>query len=86
MSAKRYGGRVTIGSGNKGDKGDVNAGEFKIECKRTDRDSLSLKGEWLRKIRDEAFVARMKPALEIEIKDETWVMVTAEDFKNLIGG
>lgn len=83
-SAKKYGGHLTAGSGSKWNKGDVNAGEYKIECKRTDKKSITVKLEWLLTIRDHAFAARMKPAVEIELQDEVWVMIPASDFKELI--
>lgn len=83
--AKKYGGYTTTGSGNKADKGDVNAGGYKIEFKRTDKKSISVTLEWLEKIKEQAFAARMKPALEIEIQDESWTMIPSEDFKLLKG-
>lgn len=79
-TAKRLGGMVTLGSGNKHIKGDVSAGDYRVECKRTDKESISIKREWLLKIKDEAFADRVKPALEIEIQDESWIMIPVDDF------
>lgn len=54
-AAKTLGGRTTVGSGNKGMKGDVWAGNLMVECKSTDKRSISLKLDWLEKLVREAF-------------------------------
>lgn len=84
-AAKRYGGRTTSGSGNKRDKGDVSiyAG-VRLEAKRTDKNSISVKKEWLQKISEEAFAERQRPAVEIEIQDEQWVLIPELEFRNYI--
>lgn len=84
-AAKDYGGRVIKGSGSGGEKGDVNlrAG-IKLEAKRTDKESLSIKRSWLLKIEEEAFSANKMPALEIEIQDVHWVMIPEHEFRQYV--
>lgn len=79
------GGVLTIGSGNKGMKGDVQSQGWMIECKATSKLSLSLKLEWLEKLVREAAARRMRPALSIRFDtgDQDWVLVRAEDFETL---
>jgi Holliday junction resolvase len=44
------GGKITPGSGNKQIKGDVIVNNYMIECKYTEKDNISIKHEWFRKL------------------------------------
>jgi Holliday junction resolvase len=91
--AVKLGGRRQAGSGASDyAKGDVKAGDFLIECKQTEKQSLSVKGEWLSKITREAMAAGRTPALSIEIKgiddrlvEHDWVAVPMSVFRRLTG-
>jgi len=67
--AKDLGGVTTVGSGNKGMKGDVHGGDrdagqrIMAEAKSTQARQIALKLDWLEKLVNEAFDARMEPAL-----------------------
>lgn len=78
-------GRETIGSGNKMESGDVSLDDLriKIEAKRTDKESISIKKEWLVKAREELLIGK-EPVLEIEIQDERWYMIPHSSFKNFV--
>lgn len=79
--ARDYGGRVQPGSGS-GEfrKGDVRTAELLIENKRTDAQSMSIKGEWLDKIWFEARSEGRLPVVGIEIAGREWVLMPREDF------
>ena len=90
--AKELGGRTQPGSGAfEHFKGDVKTPDYLMEAKRTDKNSITVKGEWLSKIDHEAINAGKKPALVIEIGGMTgfteneWVAIPLSDFKKLIG-
>lgn len=82
LLAKRTGGRAIRGSGAGREKGDVNINRvrFKIEAKRTDSDSISIKKAWLTKITEEAFSVGRRPALAVEINGEKWVAIQENEF------
>lgn len=73
--SKKIGGRLTPASGAmEGAKGDFNLDVnedylFKMECKATNSKSMSLKYEWLCKIRNEALETNRIPALTISFVD-----------------
>jgi hypothetical protein len=83
--AKKIGGRVTSASGAfLHDKGDVvKKRVVRIEAKRTDKDRLTIKREWLKKIRAEAGIEEI-PAMNIEIGDENWFIIREREFLELI--
>lgn len=88
--AKELDGRTQPGSGAfENFKGDVKTDDFLIEAKRTDKKSLSVKGEWLTKIDREAIAEGKKPALVIELggmqgfTEKEWVAVPMSVFKEL---
>ena len=69
-TASRLGGKQTLASGSKAEKGDVRvSGVLRLECKCTSRKSYSLKREDLRKIANAATGGEV-PALEIEFLGE----------------
>lgn len=85
-TAKRFGGTTTIGSGNKGMKGDVHAGGVMYENKLTTKRSLSLKLDWLLKLRREARAANLEPALSIRFEEggEEWVLVPLDRYQEML--
>ena len=83
--AKQTGGRTIAGSGSGRTKGDVNTKFFKIEAKRTDKESISLRKDWLRKISSEALSEGKRPALLFEVDGEEWAIILKMDFINYGG-
>ena len=99
--AQKLGGKRVAGSGSsmysKGDVRDVDAEcageaiEFLVECKKTEKASLSVKWDWLRKIAAEANAQQKEPALAIEIQggkgdplcDRNWIAVPLRVFERL---
>lgn len=83
--AKKIGGRVTSASGAfLHDKGDVVKKKVvRIEAKRTDKDRLTIRREWLKKIRAEAGIDEI-PAMHIEIGDESWFIIREREFLGMI--
>ena len=94
--ADRTGGRRVPGSGSSPySKGDVRLPEFLVECKKTEKASISIKHSWLEKITKEAEALGKEPALAIEIqgrdtdtrtlsvRDRDWVLIPARLFKKL---
>lgn len=86
--ASSLGGRRQPGSGAFiGLKGDVKSDVLLIECKRTDKKSMSVKGEWLVKITKEAVEADRYPALYLTIDgvnpSQEWIMLPASVFEQL---
>ena len=66
--ARETGGKQQRGSGSSDyAKGDVKGEKFLIECKFTQKKSLSVKGDWLKKITKEAHAQDKYPALAIQI-------------------
>jgi len=89
--AMKLGGRRQRGSGASDyAKGDVKTSDFLIECKQTEKKSLSVKGEWLGKITREAMASGKIPALSIEIKgnpdriaERDWIAIPMSVFRRL---
>ena len=95
--ASRLGGKRVGGSGasmySKGDVRDVpsRSGTFLIECKQTEKKSIAVKWEWLKKISNEALAKECDPALTIEIKggeddpivDRDWIMIPMRVFERM---
>lgn len=68
--AKRLGGRTTLASGAKDEKGDVRIrGIARIECKTTKHKSFSVTLDMIRKIEEAALGAGEMPALVVEFND-----------------
>jgi hypothetical protein len=81
-AAKRIGGRKTFASGALPfDKGDaVNRRlKLRLECKRTDKESLSIKRTWLTKLKGNLVRGEI-PVVNIEIQDEGWYLIRPEEF------
>lgn len=78
--AKEVKGKKTIGSGSLSfSKADVFKKGLRIECKRTDKQSIILKKDWLVKLRGETSVDEA-PVLHLEIQDERWYLIRPEEF------
>lgn len=82
--AAQIGGKSTIASGSLHfDKADVKKSGLRGECKRTDKESIIIKKEYLLKLRSQCKVNE-RPFMNIEIQDENWFLVTKEDFLNIL--
>jgi len=78
------------------EKGDVDTkGAFLVECKKTQRQSISVKWEWLTKISLEAEQVQKHPALAIEIQggrrdsrtfgcERDWVCIPMRVFRHFV--
>ena len=92
--AKKMGGVETVGSGNKGMKGDVWAGEegqrLMVENKATEKKSISIKLKWLEKLVKESFDAGRDPVLAIRFDAmryggrKDWAMVPLDRLEELL--
>jgi len=70
--AIRGGGRQTVGSGNKREKGDIKKyhGVFRVEAKTTTKKSFSVKREMMEKLEDASVPHGEFPAMIIEFIDD----------------
>lgn len=95
--AKDLGGRLQMASGALAHaKSDILLGDFRIEAKSTNGESLALKRAWLEKISREAQSSGQTPALTISFVDNEgravmhtnseWVAIPMWKFKEMIGG
>jgi len=77
--AKRGGGRVTAGSGNKHVKGDVTRfhGIFRVEAKTTQRKSFSVTRAMFDKLTDAALTATELPVIVVEFADTNGKSLTS---------
>lgn len=89
--AKELGGKTQPGSGCFDHfKGDVKLDDYLIEAKRTDKNSITVKAEWLSKIDHEAINVGKTPALVIEIggmngfTENEWIAIPMSEFKKLL--
>ncbi|AHC30488.1 Holliday junction resolvase [Rhizobium phage vB_RleS_L338C] len=79
--AKRVGGKVTTGSGNKYEKGDVRLkGVARIEAKTTKNSSYSVTKETIRKLEDACFGAGEIPILHVELELGNCKFVVMPDY------
>lgn len=94
-TAKVLGGRETVGSGSKGMKGDVWAGDpeagqqVMVECKATTGKQITLKLAWLVKLFKEAFQAGREPALVVtfeamEFGAKDWAVIPLDRYRELL--
>lgn len=93
LVTKQLAGIATIGSGNKGMKGDVWAGDpdagqrLMVECKATERDSVVLKLAWLDKLAKEARESNREPVLAVRYRkdgdEHDWALVPATRWEEL---
>lgn len=93
--AAMLGGRTTIGSGNKGMKGDAHVSNehgqrVMAEAKSTEGLSISLKLAWLEKLVREALQAGMRPMLTLRFTAakiqaaQDWAMVPLDRYEELL--
>jgi len=61
-------------------KSDGTKGTDRIEIKETDKESLSVKKLWLKKITSEATKTGRDPRLLIRIQEEVWVAMPAKEY------
>lgn len=81
---KNFGGRMTIGSGNKVIKGDSQTNELLIECKCTEKNQYILKKEVLQKLQAQAFEIGKIPILSLDINNECWSMVETNFLQDIL--
>lgn len=83
--AKNLGMRTTPGSGAFASHlADIYGEGFRIEHKMTDKKSISLKLEWIEKIKKEAGVKGEIPVIAIEIQGHTFFLVDGLQFQILL--
>lgn len=83
--ARLTGGKVTRGSGNQADKGDVKTPDWRIECKTTKGASYRLEEATLCKIEEEAMATGRIPALNVqfEVTGNRYVIMKEDDWLDL---
>jgi len=64
----------------KQDRSSVPVKDLLIEHKMTEKKSISLKGDWLEKIFNEALLDGRQPVVAIELLGQVWYMTPEEDF------
>lgn len=96
-SSKKLGGKLTSGSGSKAQKGDVKLStsqyEFLLELKTTTKESLSVKKEWLYKIRKAGLEQDRIPLLMFSfitmngdvVNEEEWMLMPSSHFWEMCG-
>ena len=90
--SKRLGAKLTPGSGNNMQKGDMTVDNFRIEAKATKARTMRLELHWLEKITEQAIRTGMKPALAFQFVDESgnhvpagsWVSIPESVFEELL--
>lgn len=89
-SAAMVGGSRHAGSGaSRYCKSDASSDEWQIECKQTEKQSMSLKTEWLEKIQHEAAGKGKMPMMHLRFtgmaKDipEDWIMIPKWVFERI---
>ena len=89
--AKKIGGKRQKASGAvTHHRGDVSCKEILFEAKRTDKESLSIKKEWLSKISKEALMVGKVPGFSFEIGEAeqliemSWTAVPTNFFQELL--
>jgi len=89
--ASRVGGKQTVGSGNKLDKGDVKTDSYRFEAKSTKRRSLSIKLDWLEKIVKESLDTGRLPVVSFLFDaantpcSKRWILIEEDHFLELTG-
>ena len=94
--AKEMGGRRLPRSGGmqwskwdkKTAKGDISTPDFHLEHKETEKQSISIKRDWLKKVVEGAQAAMKTPALVVTFiegrRREDWAMIRLDDLKRLM--
>ena len=69
-------------------KGDISTPRFHIEHKETEKQSISIKKDWLKKVTEGARDSMKDPALVVTCTDgrkrEDWAMIRLSDLKRLL--
>lgn len=89
--SEALGGHAHIGSGRlTGWKSDGSSDLYQIECKQTEKKSISLKLEWLEKITAEALPSGRIPILALKflnvddpLVDKDWILCPVSEFLRL---
>lgn len=88
QAADLVGGKRHRGSGSyKFRKSDASSEDYQVECKQTEKKSLGIKTEWLKKIQQEAEFRGKEPVLHIRFTHEDvgdWVLIRSTEFKRLV--
>jgi hypothetical protein len=83
--AKKFDGKKVVASGAFWSrKGDVRSADMLIEHKWTGKSSFTLKAAVLEKIVKEAILESRMPVLGISLNNENYVMLTEDDFLELL--
>ena len=84
-TAKLFGGKRNKGSGNKWyAPGDVRSEKFLFENKQTSARSFRVSSKLWNKIYEEALFSYRIPVLAIQMPDIELIVISKEDFKNLL--
>ena len=86
MTAKKYGGRRTPGSGNKwGFRGDIKEEVFLFQDKQTDKKSFPIKeADWI-KTKREALLEGRRPAFKVTFNSGTsFIILDEPDFYEMM--
>lgn len=76
LAAQMVGGKRHAGSGASVHcKSDASSDVWQIECKQTEKASMSIKVEWLEKIQHEASMKQKWPMMSLRFQEEDWVMI-----------
>ena len=83
--ARKLNAKLTPASGAlSGTKGDMTKGYYLIESKSTRKDRITLKKEWLDKVRGQALKAGKFPVLALDFGKDRYFVVSGEDFEKII--
>lgn len=52
-----------------------------VECKRTDKNSISIKKEWIEKLESESRLTNLLPIIEIEFGNKHYYLIADSNFK-----
>lgn len=79
-------GHRTKASGAGLDKGDAKSKFLRVECKSTEKDSLSIKKSWLDKINSEARITGKEPVFAFQFNNTShnWIAVKEEMFHKML--
>lgn len=84
--AKLHGGRVTPRSGGGVIKGDVRTADEVIEYKWTGKEQVTIKGEVLEKVFDEAMAELKRPVVGITVRRQDYVVLPVFHYMELKNG
>lgn len=87
-AAALVGGRRHAGSGSSAwKKSDASSEQYQVECKQTEKASISLKLEWLEKLLAEAMPLGKWPLLHIRFligSEKDWVLMPESVFRKIV--